>query len=109
MTPPSVVGTMMAAPLEFKIGRAQLPAEISGPEVGGRHREQCGAAHALEGALPVGEKEQLVLPYGAADAATINVANAFWLGRDAGAILVPGVGAQGIIGVKARRHCHETG
>ena len=69
--------------------RSELCAEIPRAEIIRRDGEERGAAHALESAFPIREKEQRASLDRSSEAAPVNVANAFGLLRYASAILIP--------------------
>src|SRR5262245_4739816 len=67
----------------------QFGAEISRTEDVWRDRKERGRADALEGAFPVSEEKQLVSLDRSADAAPVEVSDAFGFFRYAGSILIP--------------------
>src|SRR5262249_18312168 len=69
--------------------RSQFSAEISCADISSRDGEERRAAHALESAFPVREKEQLAFFDGSADAAPVNISDAFGLLFYTGSILIP--------------------
>src|SRR5262249_24168198 len=75
----------------------QFTAEVPPAEIRRRDRKEKGSAHALESAFPVKEEKQLVFLDGSADAASVDVPDAFGLNPQAGAILIPRISPQGAV------------